>query len=103
MFGCSKEQDAAPVPEHPGKSIYLKSCFSCHASGSAGAPRTGDVEAWGPRAEKGAEALLAATIEGIPPAMPAKGLCIDCTNEQLAQAIDYMIQESQPEPEAPAE
>lgn len=97
--GCSRQETAAAQPPHPGEAIYLRSCFSCHASGTAGAPKVGDAEAWAVRIEKGRDALLATTIEGILPAMPARGLCSDCTDEQLAQAIDYMIVASQPAPD----
>jgi cytochrome c5 len=96
LAGCGRQQEASTEPEHPGEQVYMKSCFSCHAAGVAGAPKVGDPEAWGPRAEKGAATLLAATIEGVPPGMPPRGLCIDCTDEQLAQAIDYMIESSRP-------
>lgn len=94
--GCSRQETADSQPPHPGEAVYLRSCFSCHASGTAGAPKVGDAEAWAPRMEKGRDALLASTIEGILPAMPARGLCSDCTDEQLAEAIDYMIVASQP-------
>lgn len=103
MAGCSEQQQAGAAPKHPGEAIYLKSCFSCHAAGVAGAPKVGDAEAWGLRAEKGPQALLAATIEGVPPGMPPKGLCTSCSDEELAQAIDYMIESSRPGREGPAE
>jgi len=94
VAGCSREEEAAG-PRHPGEQIYLNTCFSCHASGVAGAPAVGDAEAWTPRAEKGRDALLRSTIEGMPPGMPPKGLCMDCTDEELGQAIDYMLENSQ--------
>jgi cytochrome c5 len=96
LGGCSRENTVEAQPAHPGEAIYLRTCFSCHASGAAGAPKVGDAEVWTVRAEKGREALLVSTIEGILPAMPARGLCSDCTDEQLAEAIDYMIVASQP-------
>lgn len=100
--GCSRQETTDAQPPHPGESIYLRSCFSCHASGTAGAPKVGDAEAWALRMEKGRDALLASTIEGILPAMPARGLCSDCTDEQLTEAIDYMIVASQPTPDSAA-
>jgi cytochrome c5 len=97
MTGCSRQDDAADAgPRHPGEQIYLNTCFSCHAAGVAGAPRVGDAEAWALRAEKGRDALLASTVDGIAPGMPPKGLCQDCTDEELGQAIDYMLEASQP-------
>ncbi len=97
LAGCSREAETAAA-RHPGESIYLNTCFSCHASGVAGAPAVGDSEAWSARMEKGRDALLQSTLEGMPPGMPPKGLCPDCTDEELGQAIDYMIENSQASP-----
>jgi cytochrome c5 len=83
------------VAAHPGGQTYTRFCFSCHAAGIAGAPRTGDPAAWAPRIAKGRDALLTATIDGIPPGMPPRGLCARCTDEELADAVDYMIMHSQ--------
>ncbi len=70
-------------------------CFACHAAGVASAPRVGDAADWAPRVAKGHEAMLNATIEGVPPGMPPMGLCSTCTEEELAAAIDYMIERSE--------
>ncbi len=74
-----------------GEATYGRFCFSCHAAGVAGAPKLGDVEAWAPRIAKGLDMLVATSIEGIPPGMPAKGLCMSCTEEDLRNAIAWMI------------
>lgn len=89
--------DSAAVASaaHPGESIYQNYCFSCHNPGLSGAPKLGDAEAWGPRIAKGPVLLLQTTIEGIQPAMPPRGMCFDCSDEDLAAAVDYMIIESQ--------
>ncbi len=86
---------ASAVEAHPGERTYNLYCVSCHGAGIAGAPALGDVEAWAPRIAKGQELLLQTTIEGILPQMPARGLCSDCTDEQLAEVVDYMVQKSQ--------
>ncbi len=83
----------------PGERVYNRYCFSCHAAGVAGAPRVGDMGAWAPRIAKGPETLLATTISGIAPGMPPRGLCSECTDEELAAAIDYMIVRSVAESE----
>ena len=85
---------AASAP-HPGEKIYGEYCFSCHSPGLNGAPKLGDAEAWAPRVAKGAALMLEATIEGIPPAMPPRGICMSCSDEELAAAIDYMVVNSQ--------
>ena len=69
---------------------YQISCFACHASGAAGAPLLGDLEAWNSRIEKGMDAVMANVINGIN-AMPARGLCMDCTDNELKAIVDYMI------------
>lgn len=92
----SAVNEAPPAPPpHPGEATYQNYCFSCHTPGLSGAPKTGDKEAWAPRIAKGADLLLATTIEGIPPAMPPRGMCFDCSDADLAAAIDYMVVESQ--------
>ena len=86
--------DAEPVPVHPGKEVYERFCFSCHAAGIAGAPKTGDAEAWAARLDKGMDQMLRSTIEGMPPGMPQRGLCLKCSDEELTAAIDYMLPDS---------
>jgi len=93
LAGCGDPGDdmqASPA----GEQTYTRFCFSCHAAGIAGAPRTGDRDAWASRVAKGRDVLLQATIEGVPPGMPPKGLCAQCSDEELAAAIDYMIEHS---------
>ncbi|MCR9278520.1 MAG: c-type cytochrome [Pseudomonadaceae bacterium] len=83
---------APPVSTAPdGEGIYNKFCFSCHAAGVAGAPKLGDVEAWAPRIAQGMDVLMKHVVEGMPPGMPAKGLCNQCSNEELAASLDYML------------
>ncbi len=97
--GCSETQPGAdgdtPVPPpHPGEAVYERYCFSCHAAGVAGAPKTGDADMWAPRLAKGMDQLLRSTVDGMDPGMPARGLCSDCSDEQLLAAIDYMLDSS---------
>ena len=90
LIGCA-EQEELPV-EHPGLQTYMKYCASCHNAGVADAPKLGEADQWEPRIEKGRAALLQTTIDGIPPGMPKKGLCMSCSEEQLVDAIDYMLE-----------
>lgn len=69
---------------------YQMSCFACHATGAAGAPILGDAEAWNTRMEKGMDAVMANVLNGVN-AMPAKGLCMDCSDDNLRVLVDYMI------------
>ena len=74
-----------------GEQIYNRSCLSCHAAGIAGAPKLGRKEDWTPRIAKGLDALVRSTVEGIPPGMPAKGLCLNCSEADLRNAVAWMI------------
>ncbi len=73
--------------------VYMQSCWACHNSGAAGAPKVGTAADWAPRIEKGMDTLLANAISGIN-AMPAKGLCFTCTDDDLKDLIQYMVDSS---------
>jgi len=77
-----------------GEALFSSSgCVACHASGAAGAPVLGNVEAWGPRLEKGAEALYASAINGIG-VMPPKGGS-SASDDEVKAVVDYMISEAE--------
>ena len=80
---------AAGVTAAPDMEKYSKSCQVCHASGAANAPKTGDVAAWEPRMAKGMDTLLASVNNGLN-AMPPKGMCFDCTDDDYKALIEYM-------------
>ncbi len=80
-------------PRDP-EAIYNKSCQTCHATGTAGAPRLEDVEAWKPRIAKGMETLYTNAIQGFK-GMPPRGLCQDCTDEEIRATVDWMVERSQ--------
>jgi cytochrome c5 len=71
--------------------IIAKHCNACHGAGVLGAPKIGDTAAWKERADHqgGLDGILAAAISGIN-AMPPKGTCADCTDEELREAIQKM-------------
>jgi cytochrome c5 len=73
-----------------GQNIYQKSCQACHAAGVAGAPKLGDKEAWAPRIAKGNDALLLSVTNGLK-AMPPKGTCMTCSEDELRAAVEYMV------------
>jgi cytochrome c5 len=73
-----------------GEAIYGKACIACHASGAAGAPKLGDKAAWEPRIALGMDALLQTAISG-KGAMPPRGTCGACSDDDLKAAIEYML------------
>lgn len=77
-----------------GDAVYNASCAACHGTGAAGAPKTGDAAAWAPRIAQGMDKLMANATNGLN-AMPPKGLCMTCSNDELQAAVDYIISQSQ--------
>lgn len=92
-----------------GEQIYTAACVTCHATGVANAPKVHDQAAWQARYD----AALAKVKETSPNlatkdendavltylvsivkhglnAMPAGGMCTDCTDEEYKAAIEYM-------------
>jgi cytochrome c5 len=71
--------------------IIAKHCGACHTPGILGAPKIGDTAAWKERADHqgGLDGILAAAITGIN-AMPPKGTCADCSDDELREAIQKM-------------
>ena len=80
---------AAEVAAFDVESTYQMSCFACHGTGAAGAPILGDAEAWASRMEKGMDAVMLNVVNGVN-AMPPKGLCFTCTDDDLAAIVAYM-------------
>tara|TARA_B100000953_G_scaffold144574_1_gene119652 strand:+ start:183 stop:599 length:417 start_codon:yes stop_codon:yes gene_type:complete len=70
--------------------IYSSGCAACHDAGVAGAPMTGNKSQWKSRQVKGYETLVNSVWNGMN-GMPAKGLCIDCTKEEIEIAVQYML------------
>ena len=74
---------------------YMASCFACHSTGAAGAPKVGAgmISEWESRLEKGLDAVVANAINGVN-AMPAKGLCFDCNEDDIRALVEYMLETS---------
>ncbi len=73
------------------ESNYNSSCGTCHAAGVAGAPKFGSAEDWEARIATGMDVLYDSAINGKGAAMPAKGLCFTCSDDELKALVDYMI------------
>jgi len=72
------------------ESIYTTGCAACHDGGVAGAPMMGNKSQWEARQAKGYETLVNNSYNGIN-GMPAKGLCADCTKEEIGLTVQYML------------
>lgn len=84
---------AAAGGARSGGDVYNAKCSACHAIGVAGAPKYGTSD-WTERGTKGIDALLKTAISGIG-AMPPKGTCSDCSDDELKAAIQHMLDSAQ--------
>ncbi|MEP5567112.1 MAG: c-type cytochrome [Halioglobus sp.] len=93
---CGGAATTASSGPRSGEDVYNAACMACHATGAGGAPLYADVAAWADRIAKGTEALYVSGIQGVPgTGMIAKGGCMNCSDEEIEAAVDYMIAGSQ--------
>ncbi len=97
---CMSGDDCAAAPvaaaggePRSGEEVYKTKCFTCHASGAAGAPKYGNAGDWAARSAKGIDVLYTSALSGFQ-GMPAKGLCMDCSDDELKAAVDYILDNS---------
>lgn len=88
---------AAPAAEPDARllGLYERACANCHDAPSSGAPQRGDAAAWASRAAAGAPALMASVRQG-KGTMPPMGWCPECTDEDLARLVSYLIAAAKP-------
>ena len=72
-----------------GEQIYTTTCASCHSVGVLGAPKFGNKADWAPRVKRGIADLVKVAITGTG-AMPPRGTCMDCSDDELKAAIEHM-------------
>lgn len=78
----------------PGEQVYQQVCTACHGAAVAGAPKTGDKAAWGPRIAQGMDVMHKHALEGFQGKagyMPPKGGRTDITDQSVMNAVDYMV------------
>ena len=88
---CAKGLLLAAAGPKSGEEVYNQSCLACHSSGAAGAPKFRNAGDWTARLAAGIDTVYANAIGGIG-AMPAKGLCMSCSDDEIKAAIDHMIE-----------
>jgi cytochrome c5 len=81
-----------------GPQVYNAACLACHSSGVGGAPIVGNVEQWSPRVALGIDVLYDHAINGFdgdaPTPMLPKGGRVDLSDQEVRDAVDYMVSES---------
>ena len=73
--------------------IYKDNCAMCHKIGLANAPKLGVKSDWTPRLKQGMDTLVKKAIAGFG-AMPPRGNCITCSDEDIQKTVQYMLEES---------
>ncbi len=89
MLGMTTDDSDGPVGRS-GEAVYNLGCAACHTAGLAGAPMLGNLDQWTDRTSKGLEVLTANAYNGYN-AMPAKGLCMDCSELEIERSVQYML------------
>lgn len=79
----------APAEPRSGEEVFGAACTACHSMGVLGAPKKGDTAAWDERLAKGMDATLKNALNGLN-AMPPKGNCANCSDDEILAAIKYM-------------
>lgn len=96
--GAAVVAAAAPEPATAetvdGAQVYQSTCFACHGTGAAGAPKVGDQAAWADRIAKGMDTLLNHALNGFN-AMPPRGGNPGLGDDAIKAAIEHMVGQSQ--------
>jgi cytochrome c5 len=69
--------------------VVQKHCVACHQAGLGGAPKMDDKAAWAPRIATGVDAMTATVLAG-KGAMPPKGTCGSCSEDEIRAAVEAM-------------
>jgi cytochrome c5 len=86
---AAPQQTAAAGAGASGEALYKQTCFACHGTGAAGAPKFGDKAAWAPRIAKGMPTLMDHATKGFN-AMPPKGGS-SAPDAEVRAAVEYMV------------
>ena len=92
------ESAAAQSGGTDGNTVYNTTCVACHGAGIAGAPKTGDADVWVTRIAQGMTVLVEHAINGFQGetgVMIAKGGNTALSDDEVAAAVKYMVEQSQ--------
>lgn len=81
--------------------VFDAHCTMCHKTGVSGAPIFGDSDSWAPHIAKGEDTLYHSALNGFN-AMPPRGMCTECSDEELKATVRYMVNHSGGDFKAPA-
>lgn len=88
------EEKAKQAPIKRGHQVYANVCVMCHLNGEVGAPRVGDQADWLVRIrQSGLNGLYRHAVQGFNK-MPVQGACVTCTEQEVTDAVDYILYHS---------
>lgn len=90
---CGGAVAAAGGAPKSAEEVYNTTCKMCHDAGIGGAPKTGDKAAWKARIAQGMDTLHKNAVVGIR-AMPPKGTCASCSDDEVKAAVDFIVAKS---------
>jgi cytochrome c5 len=90
----TKNHISLAAAEHLGKQIVTTRCILCHGQGIGGAPRLTVKTDWEKRLKQNKSVLFDHLEQGYR-AMPPKGACLECSNNDLHVALDYLLKQIQ--------
>jgi cytochrome c5 len=90
---CGAPVAASDGKPKSGEEVYNASCNACHGTGVGGAPKNGDKAEWKTRLAQGVATLHTHAITGIR-AMPPKGTCMACSDDEVKAAVDFILSKS---------
>ena len=108
LFSCSGKKQTETVPTFAyitptqemldsGKVTYDKYCTICHKEGVGGAAKLDNIERWTNNRKKELNLLVQHVHDGYTGefgTMTPKGTCMECSKEDLRNAIFYMMTEA---------
>lgn len=77
-----------------GPQVFNEACIACHGSGIGGAPTLENAADWEARVAQGMDTLYQHAIEGYTGTtgyMPPKGARLDLSDQEVNDAVDYML------------
>ena len=92
--GKAKGNTESQADTSLGKDVYERVCASCHNAGIAGAIKLNDKAAWQKHIHHGIDHMVESVIKG-KGAMPARGGDSSLTDEEIAAAVNYIVEQTQ--------
>lgn len=92
--GDKLDLKARNVDLNNGQAVYEDDCVLCHEGAIEGAHRLDQIDRWQESAKKGFSQLVSNTVNGYRGKygeLPVMGMCPQCSEEDIRDAVAYML------------